>query len=86
MATATALGLHWNMFVDERPLLVDMALVADGIAAGESPSLAYGRGAMRVMAVIALDQPFVDPVVIRLGKIGLGRNMASVAQLRLVLD
>ena len=41
---------------------------------------------MRVMAVTALHQTFVDPVVIGLGKIRLGRGMASVAQLGLVLD
>jgi hypothetical protein len=38
------------------------------------------------MAITALDQTFVDPVVIGFGKICLGRNMASVAQLGLVLD
>ena len=74
------------MLVDERPLLVDMALVANGIAAGQSPHLPHGRGPVRVMAVIALHQTLVDPVVIGFGKICLGRSMASVAQLGLVLD
>jgi hypothetical protein len=40
---------------------------------------------MRVMAVVALHQALVDPVVIGLGEICLGRDMASIAQLGLVL-
>jgi len=38
------------------------------------------------MAVDAFDQTLVDPVVPGLGKICLGRGMASVAQLGLVLN
>ena len=86
MATAAAFSLHWNMFVDEGPLLIDMALVANGVAAGESPYLTQSGGSMRVMAVYALHQSFVHPVVIGLGKVGLRRSVASVAQLRLALD
>src|SRR5580700_3706666 len=37
VATAAALGLHRHVFIDERTLLVDMALVANGIAAGQAP-------------------------------------------------
>ena len=60
------------MLVDERPLLVDMALVADGIPARHGSQLAYGPSSMRVMAVIALQQTLVDAVVIGLGKVCLG--------------
>lgn len=41
---------------------------------------------MRVVAVIALQQTFVDPVMIRFGKIRLGLGMAPVTQLWLILD
>jgi hypothetical protein len=86
MATAAAFSLHRNMFVDEGPLLVDMALVADCVATGEGPHLTQSGCPMRIMAVIALHQPFIHSVVIRFGKVCLGRSMASVAQLRLALD
>lgn len=86
VTTAATLGLHRDMFVDERPLLVDVALVTNGIAAGQGPRLAHGRRPMRVMAVVALHQALVDPVVIGLGKIRHGRSVASVAQLGLALN
>jgi hypothetical protein len=41
---------------------------------------------MGIVAVIALHQAFIDPVVKGLRKICLGLGMASIAQLRLVLD
>ena len=37
MATGTALSLHRHMFVDERTLLIDMALVANGVTARQAP-------------------------------------------------
>ena len=86
VATAAALGLHRYMLVDERALLVDVALVADEIAAGEGLQLTDGSRPMRVVAVVALHQTLVDPVVIGFGKICFGRGMASVAQLRLLLN
>jgi hypothetical protein len=86
MATAAPLGSHRHMLVDERPLLVGMAFVANGVTAGQRSHLAHGRRPMRIVAVIALHQTFSDPVVIWFGKIRLGRGVASVAQLGLVLD
>ena len=85
VATGAALGLHRHMFVDEGSLLIDVALVADEIPARQSPQLTNGRGPVRVMAVTALHQALVDSVVKGLGKVSLGRGMASVAQLGLVL-
>ena len=86
VATAAALGLHRHMLVDEGPLLVDMALVANGIPGRQGPRLPHSRCPMRVVAVIALHQTLVDPVVIGLGKICFGGRMASVAQLGLALN
>src|SRR5208337_386010 len=85
-ASRAALGLHRHMLVNEGSLLVGVALVANGIPARQGPQLPHGRRAMRVMAVHALHQTLVDPVVKRFGKIGLSRGMASVAQLGLALD
>src|ERR1700690_1531557 len=83
VATAAALGFDRHMLVDERPLLVDMALVANRISAGQGTQLPNRRRAMWVMAVVALHQTLVDAVVIRFGKIRLGRGVASITQLRL---
>jgi len=86
MTAAATLSLHRDMLVDERPLLVDVALIANGISAGQGPCLAHGRRPVRVMAITALHQTFIDPVVIRLGKVGFGRDMTSITQLGLALD
>jgi hypothetical protein len=86
VATAAALSLHRHVFIDERSLLVDMALVADRIATRQRPRLPQNPCPMRIVAVIALHQAFVDAVMIGLGKVRLGSGMASVAQLRLILD
>ena len=37
MATGAALSLHRHMLVDERTLLIDVALVANGVAARQAP-------------------------------------------------
>src|SRR5208282_734039 len=86
MATAAAFGLHRHMLVDERSLLIGMALVANRIAARQSPQLPYGGCPMRVMAVTALNYSLIDAVVIRLGEIRFRRGMAAVAELRRALD
>jgi hypothetical protein len=69
VATAAALGFYWHMLVDEWPLLIDMALVANGVAARQAAQLPHHRRSMRVVAVDTLHQAFVDSVVIRLGEI-----------------
>ena len=85
MATAAALGFHRCMFVDKRPLLVDMALRANRIPARDVLQLPYGSRSMRVMAVGALHQTLVHPVVKGFSKVRLGRGVASVTQLGLAL-
>ncbi len=86
VATGAALGLHRHMFVDKGTLLIDMALVANGVAAREAPQLPDSSRTMRVVAVHALHQTLVDTVVIWFGEICLGRGVASVTQLGLFLD
>ena len=78
VTTTTAFGFYRNMLVSEGTLLVDMAPVANGIPAGQCPQLAHDRCPMRVMAIIALDETFVDPVVIGFGEISFSRSVASV--------
>ena len=74
------------MFVDERTLLVDVALVANRVAARHGPQLTHRSRAVRVVAVVALHQALVDAVVVWFGEICLRGSVASVTQLRLVLD
>ena len=86
VATAATLSLHRHVLIDVGSLLIDVALVANGVAAGQAAQLAHGRCAMRIVAVCTLDQALIDAVVIRLGKICLGGCVASVTQLRLILN
>ena len=86
VATGAALCLHRHVLVDERSLLIDVALVANGVSARQGSHLPHCRRPVRVVAVVALHQALVDPVVIRFGEIRLGRSVASVTQLRLLLD
>ena len=82
MAARTAFGLHRYVFVDKRPLLVRVALEANGIAAGERPHLTKSGSPMRVVAVAAPNQTLVHAVVIRLSKVSFGCYVAVVAEFR----
>ena len=77
VATDAALGLDRHVLIDERALLVDVALVADGIAVGQGPELPGDRRPMRVMAVVALQQALVHAVVIGFGEVRFGRRCGS---------
>ena len=86
VATGTAFGFHGHVFVDEGALFIGVAFVANEIAARQAPNLPHDSCSMRIVAVAASHQALVNAVMIRLGKIRLGRDMASIAQLRLLLD
>lgn len=83
MTTAAALGLYWHMFINKRTRLVRMALGADGIPGRQSPYLPEGRCSVDVMAVAALDKPFVDSMMVGLGKIRLRGRVTPVTELGL---
>lgn len=63
MACLTALWLVGLMFENEGPLLVGVAREADRIPRSGRPKLLPDEAAMSVMAIRALDIPFLDPVV-----------------------
>jgi hypothetical protein len=86
MATGAAFGLHWHMFVDERTLFIDMALVAYGVATGQAPQLPHGSRPVRIVAVHTLHQTLIDAVVIGFGKVRLSGDVAAVTQLGLLSD
>ena len=80
VTTATALCLHRYMFINKRPLFVGMALDTNCVPTGHGPHLAEGGRAVDVVAVAALDEAFVYPVVIRFCEVGLRSYMTSVAE------
>ena len=83
MTTGATLGFDGHMLIRERALLVGVALEADGISTRQRSQLADGRRAMRVVTIAALDETFINPVVIRLRKVGFGGRMTPVAEIGL---
>jgi hypothetical protein len=86
VATATALCLHRHVLVNKRSLFFGMALDTNRVPTGQGPRLAEGGRAVDVVAVTALDEAFVYPVVIRLREVGLRGCMTSVAETGLCSD
>jgi hypothetical protein len=86
VTTVAALRLYRHMLVDKRTFLVDMALNANLVPTRQCPYLTDRRGAMGVVTITALDETFVDPVVIWLCKVRFSGYMASVTESRLRLD
>jgi hypothetical protein len=82
--TGTApLGLDRNMFEDEGTLLVGVALVTDRIAAGESFYLAQRGRSVDVVAVVTLNQPFINPMMVGFREVSFLRHVTAVTELRL---
>jgi len=70
------------VMVDERPLLVGMAVEADGVPGRVGPQLLRPERAMRAVAVVALQQPFIYTMVKRACELRSHILVAAVAQLR----
>lgn len=69
------------MLVYEWPLFVGVALVTDLVIAVGPAQLVSKETTMRVVAVAALEQPFVDPMVKWASELRANIQMAGVAQL-----
>ena len=69
------------MLIHEWPLFFGVALVADLVIAVSPAQLVGKETTMRVVAVAALEQPFVDPMVKRASELRADLQMAAVAQL-----
>src|SRR5271156_1250982 len=80
MAHGTTLSLDGGMFVNPWPDRIDVTLGADRILRRTQLQHLRLKSTMRVVAVSALDQPFVDPMMERLGKRRLNICMALVAE------
>lgn len=85
VTTTAAFRFDRHMLVYKWSTGIRVALSADGVSAGQGFHLSQGCGAMHVMTVAAVKQSFIYTVVIRLGKIGLGRSVTAVALFRLFL-
>lgn len=85
MATRTAFGLDRHVLVQERALFFRVAAEAGGITARRFANLPQARSAVRVMAVVALDEPFIHAVVIGPGKLRALVRVAGIAKFRLLL-
>lgn len=84
---ATGFGLYRRVLKNEGSHGVGMALGADGELAGGGPYLITRlEGAVRIVAVAALNESDVNPMAERPGKFGFLRGMAAEAQLGLGLD
>lgn len=86
MTALTSLGFHRDMLVDERPLFVCVALVANLISTWQGADLTQVGSAVRIVAVAALDESFIDSVVIGPAEIRACRSMTAITKLGLFLN
>ena len=70
------------VLVNKRPLFFGVAFVADLVARRIRPQLFWPERPVRAVAIVALDQPFVHPVVERSRKLCAHIHVAAVAQFR----
>ena len=83
VATRAAFCSYRLMFVDERALLIRVALETNGVSLGQRTNLTQSRSAVNVVTVRTFNQVFIDAMPIGQPKFGLGRQMAAVAEVRL---
>src|SRR5208282_924151 len=86
MAGLASFDLDGSMLVHKRPLLVRVALEANRILRRGSPHLFGSHCAVHVVAIAALHQPFIHPVMKWHIELRFLLEMARVAKLRLRLD
>lgn len=76
MATGAAFRFDRHMLIHKGSARIGMALHASGIAAGQRLGLAKRGSAVHVVAIAAMNQPFVHAMVIRPGKLSFGIGVA----------
>jgi len=84
MAAQAALALHRRVFKHEGPARLRMALGADSILIGGGLDIVVAERAVDIVAVAALDQPFIHLVVEGLRERRLDVCVALVAEHRLL--
>src|SRR6202167_5795199 len=83
VASHTPLGLDRDVFIDERPARLGVALGADRVLVGRGPHAVGSKGAVHVVAIAAQDQAFVHLVVERHIERRLSVGVALEAERRL---
>lgn len=83
MATDAAFSLDRGVFEDKRSAYIGVALGADGVHVGSGLQVRGQGGAVRIVAVVALDQAFFHLVMERHGELGLDFCVALEAKCRL---
>ena len=83
VATGASFGLYGYVFIYKRSLLLGVAFQANLIPTGKSPDLSQGARAVNIVAIAAMDEAFIHPVVIGLGEICFSRGMTSIAEIGL---
>ena len=76
----TLIGFHGSVLEDERPHRVRVTLGTNRKLTGGGSHLVTGLGAMRVVAVAALDKSNIDTMPVGPREFRLLRGMATVAQ------
>jgi hypothetical protein len=83
VASQTPLGLDRDVFIDERPARLGVALGADRVLVGRGLQVVRSEGAVHVVAIAARDQAFIHLVVERHIERRLNVGVALEAQRRL---
>jgi hypothetical protein len=86
MTGVAALSLYGKVLKHERPLLFPVALVTNLVLLGAGAQLPGQRPAMRVVAVVALNQPLLNTVPVRASEFSSYLSVAAIAQERLLFD
>ena len=73
------------MLVNERALFLGVAFVADLVSCGIRSQLFRAKRPMRIMAIVALQQSFIHPMVERPGKFCPDIHVAGVTEVGGVL-
>ena len=81
-----SIDLYRLVFKHKRSLFIRVALEADRSLRGRSPHLLGPHGAVHVVAIAALDQPFIHAMMERHIELGFLLEMAGVTKLGLRLD
>ncbi len=85
MARLASVRFYRRMLVNKRPMLVGMTLETNLILRGGQTNLLCQFRAVGIVAVAALNQAFVDPMMKRHGELRLLLKVARIAHLRLGL-
>ena len=86
VASGAAFCFDWNMFVYERTAGISVALHASRISVGLGLDLAKRGSAVNIMAVTAMNEFFIDAMVIGPGKLSFFSCMARITLRGFFLD